>query len=360
MNVISISLAAFLVSFVPCMADAPPTASALPDTGMTKSYTKSFGEDSDYHGSDPSWSAPHDGTITDLITGLTWQTSDGGEMTWEMAVDYAKSLKLANHDDWRLPTSMELLSIMDHSRHAPAMNTTIFPPSTARYWWTLSPRADDPTRIWVVNAGGGIGAHLKSMTPSAGGDRPVHVRCVRGPKRLLTGPSLSKSAPASVTDSQTGLTWQTNPPTTPMTWEQAISYCESLNHEGHDDWRLPNIKELRSLSDDGKIHPSFDTTLLTQASTFLYWSSSTQCNTPSRAWMVDFDTGLVTYHDKSDTLLVRAVRGGSAIPGPTNKPSPNPADLIDPHPKPQPKPKLHQPDTTPKPVDSPVQAPVSH
>ena len=29
-----------------------------------------------------------DGTITDRATGLRWQQTDGGEMTWERARDY--------------------------------------------------------------------------------------------------------------------------------------------------------------------------------------------------------------------------------------------------------------------------------
>ena len=309
---------------------AEPTPQVrLPDTGITLRYTKTFGEDADYAGSAPSFKDNGDGTITDHLTGLIWQKADGGEMTWEKAKDYAKSLRLAGRQDWRLPTSMELFALTNQGMHGPAMDTSVFTRSEARYWWTNSPRADDSTKVWLVNSGGGIGAHAKTETVSAGGERPVHVRCVAGISVTGTGPSLVENGDGTVTDRRTGLTWQKIGPAKPLTWEEALRACESLKPSARGAWRLPNIKELRSLSDDAKIRPSLDRKFFPEAKIANYWSSTTQSNRPGRAWLVEFETGLVTYADKTETQSVLAVCGGVAVAGPHEKPEPDPKVLAD-------------------------------
>jgi hypothetical protein len=60
-------------------------------------------------------------TVTDLSTGLMWQklevTDDNGnarKMVWEEALAYCERLELAGYDDWRLPNSNELQSIVDY------------------------------------------------------------------------------------------------------------------------------------------------------------------------------------------------------------------------------------------------------
>lgn len=69
-----------------------------------------------------------DGTISDLSTGLMWQQADDGiARDWEEALDYAESLVLLGHSDWRLPDAKELQSIVDYTRspqttNSPAIN----------------------------------------------------------------------------------------------------------------------------------------------------------------------------------------------------------------------------------------------
>lgn len=59
----------------------------------------------------------HDGTVTDLSTGLMWQQGDSSKgMNWEEALKYAENLIIAGLNDWRLPNAKELQSIVDYSR----------------------------------------------------------------------------------------------------------------------------------------------------------------------------------------------------------------------------------------------------
>lgn len=52
----------------------------FPDTGQEISFTRTFGEDADFTSGQPSYSDNGDGTITDRVTGLIWQKTDGGEI----------------------------------------------------------------------------------------------------------------------------------------------------------------------------------------------------------------------------------------------------------------------------------------
>jgi uncharacterized protein DUF1566 len=55
---------------------------------------------------------------TDPATGRMWMKQDYDEdVTWQEATDYCRSLQLAGHSDWRLPTLVELRAIYDASAH---------------------------------------------------------------------------------------------------------------------------------------------------------------------------------------------------------------------------------------------------
>lgn len=311
-----------LILLIPAVAFAAGnvTPYKLADTGSTRTFTASFGEDSDFTGNVPAFKDNGNGTVTDRVTGLVWQKTDGGEMTWEKAKAYAADLKLAGRDDWRLPTSMELFALLNQGMHGPALDTTVFTRSEARYWWSDSP--GDRERVWLANTGGGIGAHPKTETISAGGDRPVHVWCVAGTSVTGRGPALVDNKDGTVTDQRTGLVWQKVPASKEMTWEQALAHCAALPASKAGKWRLPNVKELRSLSDDSKSSPSVDTAVLPSMRAASYWTSTAQVNRPSRAWYVDFESGLVTYEEKTTPFLVMAVSGGQAVARTGAKPKP--------------------------------------
>jgi hypothetical protein len=278
----------------------------LPDTGQVTSYTPTFGEDSDYAINPPAYTVNGNGTVTDQVTGLVWQQTDGGEMTFANAVTYCQNLELAGYTDWQLPSGYNLFNILDHD-HNPALNTAAFTMTLAEYWWTANEQIGDSTKAWVVNAGGGIGAHPKRETLSADGTKRFHTRCVRNAPANVTS-HFTSNGNGTVTDANTGLMWQQAEVTPTMTWDAALTYCESLSLDNHADWRLPNIKELHSISDDTRFNPSINTTYFPGAQATRYWSSTTLFGPAVSAWFVDFTSGLASYNDKTGQLPVRCVR----------------------------------------------------
>ena len=115
------------------------------------------------------------GTVTDNITGLMWQQEDDDvERNWEGAITYCEGLSLAGHDDWRLPNSNELTSIVDISLWAPAIDETYFPKTNSSLYWSSTTSVSLTSYAWYVSFdNGGVRDSSKSSSTR-------YVRCVRG------------------------------------------------------------------------------------------------------------------------------------------------------------------------------------
>lgn len=77
------------------------------------------------------------GTVTDNVTGLMWQQAvPASTFGWSAAVAFCPTLTLAGHNDWRLPSLIELVSIVDFGRSSPSIDGTYFPatPVTGVFW----------------------------------------------------------------------------------------------------------------------------------------------------------------------------------------------------------------------------------
>lgn len=289
------------------------TIKRLPDTGQTTSYATTPGEDADYNINPPFFINNGNGTITDTVTGLMWQQVDGGEMTFDKSVIYASDLVLGGYSDWRMPSILELNSLLNHDKNNPALNTVYFTATAAQYWWSGQKQVNDATKAWCANAGGGVGNHPISETISAGGAKKFHVRAVRDistPTTIATRFIDNKNG--TTTDQLTGLIWQ-QIPTDSMTWEQALITAENLVSGGSSQWRMPNIKELQSISEVSIYNPSISKTYFSGISTAWYWSSTSLANQSTRAWYLDNQFGITTQALKTNKLRLLAVRSSTTI-----------------------------------------------
>lgn len=94
------------------------------------------------------------------------------------------------------------------------------------------------------------------------------------------------------------------------TWANAIAYANGLDFAGFEDWRLPNVKELLSLLDYGKIEPCIDGDFFTITYPDDYWTSTSVLSDTSNAFAVDLIDGGVVMLNKMLTKRIVCVRGG--------------------------------------------------
>ncbi len=120
-----------------------------------------------------------DGTVTDNVTGLMWQQEVPGTYTWEGAMAYCPKLTLANHSGWRLPSLIELVSIVDPSVQNPSINSTVFPHTPATYFWSSTPLPGWTESGWFGPAWFVYFVHGGTNFPNYNKPYTYYVRCVR-------------------------------------------------------------------------------------------------------------------------------------------------------------------------------------
>jgi len=139
----------------------------------------------------------------------------------------------------------------------------------------------------------------------------------------------------TIKDNNTGLIWEKksddgsiHDKDTTYTFANAfavhIAGLNTANFAGHNDWRLPNVKELESILNYENANPSVSTefnaacvpgcTVLncscTGFSGLYTWSSTNQAANGTGAWGVGFAVGDTNNLLKTSAFFARAVRGG--------------------------------------------------
>lgn len=289
------------------------------DTGQTQSFTDTNGEDADYLINPFSYEDNGNGTVGDKNTGLMWEQTAGiyGGYTVSDAETYCEDLVLGGYTDWRVPDRKELVSIISYWNLEPSINTTFFNTYDGSYF--SSDRCEDLGGRALVDFGYG----KVWCDPDY---NKQQVRCVRSgvnpPYAWTEG--LIDNGDGTVTDQLTGLMWQQEEYGEPaqgsvceeiigyidsVQWETALTYCQNLQLGGHDDWRLPNIKELESITDENGTQTCFNMTFFPHACGN-YWSSTSFIVDGNNAYYYENHTGQFKFISKSQSREVKCVRGG--------------------------------------------------
>ena len=156
------------------------------------------------------------------------------------------------------------------------------------------------------------------MTSYQAGDDAYYKNGASWPNPRFTA-GMGPDATNCVTDNLTGLVWARNANLAgPMTWSNALVYCEGLTYGGTNDWRLPNRSEMSSLIALQFRYPAICNTAgtgqWTQGDPFTgvlsdyYWTSSAESS--DMAWPLSLVLGMWSGDGKGNLHYVWPVRGG--------------------------------------------------
>jgi len=218
--------------------------------------------------------------VYDEETGLYWQKDESDAKPWSEAIAYCQQLNLANQSDWRLPDKKEMESSFRINDR--------FPDLVNSYYWTSTTNKEYNYYAWGMTASTGY------LFSDGNKTSYYYVRCVRGEKL---------PDKQTVVDQSTGLEWQ-RMEAGEFDWKRAVDYCDRLELDGRDDWRLPNKNELTS---SNNIRDSFP-----DISDGYYWSSTTNPTYKDYAWGGYASNGTLFDNGyKPDYYNIRCVRGQS-------------------------------------------------
>ena len=176
--------------------------------------------------------ANRDGTITDSVTNLVWDqcalgqstiigppsscVGTGTKLNWSQALKQVGTLNGLNggsgykgYSDWRIPSRIELESLVDRARANPSIDTVFFPNTpngAAGRFWSSTSYSPNPSKTWGVDfsAGNSLTYEMSSVN---------FIRVVRGggysgfdaenPKSLQA-PLVVNANPASILSGGSG------------------------------------------------------------------------------------------------------------------------------------------------------------
>lgn len=114
------------------------------------------------------------GTVSDYLSGLMWQDNEIiSNKTWSEASSYCSSLELGGFNDWRVPSRVELIDIIDYTKQSPSPAI----PSEFQYtrnglYWTSNTYIAYTNDAYIVSFDAGSVLRI----PKIG---TANVRCVR-------------------------------------------------------------------------------------------------------------------------------------------------------------------------------------
>lgn len=252
------------------------------------------------------------GMVLDTFTGALWcKNANPAEfpLTWEEARALAADMAARNHfgqTNWQLPSRRLLFSLISHQHINPALpQGHPFENVFSGNCWTADICSRLPDQAWHIHLGGGRIPHANKQDSCL--LWPVCPPPAQAVATRTPGPRFVVEDNAA-RDLCTGLFWLRNADVVgrPLSWQEAleaVQRCNATARLGPGHWRMPNIRELESLTDLCAHSPA-----LTPGHPFknvreVYWSSTTSVYEPRYAWALYARDGMVGVGFKPDAIF---------------------------------------------------------
>ncbi len=258
--------------------------------------------------------------VSDLTTGLMWQDNEEAksvqkgiiteqnydkchnqhndlacyDTSGDTASNYCETLTFGGYSDWRLPNIRELQTLV--YVNSSKFILPVFKNLAEGNYWSKTPLSSEKEFNWFINYI--HGGYVTSYSDPKGSS--FYIRCVRGEKKYIEREHFIRDSKRQVVyDIANHLVWQDsvdNRDLLKSNITDAIEYCENLNFNDEDDWRLPNINELFSMVDLRHKDPAVSSAFNYIKSGFYkeYWSSTNVYKTiPGYFYTVSFYIGSI-------------------------------------------------------------------
>ncbi|MFN5209964.1 MAG: DUF1566 domain-containing protein [Bacteroidota bacterium] len=121
-----------------------------------------------------------DGTVNDLVTGLTWKKNISTDtLTWENALVFADTCTSGGYNDWRLPNIKEIHSLNNESLVNPSVDALFFPGSGLKKIWSSTSLSNQTAKAWYLDTRYGITTYYLKT-------RRIYTMLVRGSGNIIT------------------------------------------------------------------------------------------------------------------------------------------------------------------------------